>query len=479
MEENNKLGFWSLVMLIFVPTFGFTNITNNAVYLGPAAIPSWFLIALFYFLPMAIMFAELADAHTNETGGIYTWIKSGLGNKWAFIGTWSYFIANLFYLQFVFSRIPVFASWALFGENRFNDSNTYMLPLIGILMCILLTWIATKGVEKFSKISDIGGKFTLGATVLFILFAIVGFFKGTPSASEVTIEKMIPEFNVTYFATFSWLLFAVAGAEVGGTYIDKVKNAKKTFPRGVIMATILIATSYVIGSATVFLVASPEALSDAGLKDASFVVYKVLAQNWGLNGKIIVQIYALILTITSIAAYTLWIESPIKAMFSEVPENIFPKLLTKTDEKGSLINALWIQALVVIILIAIPLLGLESIDGFFKLITDLSALSLVLPYLIIGFAYMNFRLKGLEGEYTFFKTKTAYMTASVIVILFSLAGFFGAGLDYVIGAETTGEAVKSILMTYGGPLILVIVGIILKDFNLKRAALAAQKNMKS
>lgn len=471
MNKSKKLGFWSLVMLIFVPTFGFTNITNNAVYIGPAAIPSWLLVALLYFLPMAIMFAELAGAHTDKSGGIYTWIKSGLGEKWAFIGTWSYFIANLFYLQFVFSRIPVFASWAFYGENKFNDSNAYMLPIIGIVMCIILTWIATKGVEKFSKISDIGGKFTLGATVLFILFAIVGFLTGTPSATVVTTKDIIPEFNVAYFATFSWLLFAVAGAEVGGTYIDKVKNPKKTFPRGVLMATVLIAFSYVVGSATVFLVASPETLSSAGLKDASFIVYKILAQNMGMNGQLVVQVYALILTITSIAAYVLWIESPIKAMFSEVPENTFPKLLTKTDKKGSLINALWIQCIVVVVLIAIPLVGLKSIDSFFKLITDLSALSLVLPYLIIGVAYMRFRLKGLEGEYTIFKSKFAYMTASIIVILITLAGFFGAGLDYVIGAKTTFEAIKQIVMTYGGPIILIFVGIIIKKLSLKKASL--------
>ena len=36
-------------MLIFVPTFGFGNIASNAVALGPAAIPSWLIVALLFF----------------------------------------------------------------------------------------------------------------------------------------------------------------------------------------------------------------------------------------------------------------------------------------------------------------------------------------------------------------------------------------------------------------------------------------------
>ena len=37
MGKDKKIKLWALVMLIFVPTFGFGNIASNAVYLGPAA----------------------------------------------------------------------------------------------------------------------------------------------------------------------------------------------------------------------------------------------------------------------------------------------------------------------------------------------------------------------------------------------------------------------------------------------------------
>ena len=460
MTEQTKQGLslGTLVMLIFVPTFGFTNITSNGVALGPAAVPSWLLVCIFYFLPLTAIIAELASANRDKKGGIYNWIFCSLGPKWAFFGTWSYFISNLFYLQFVFARIPVMASWALFGENRFNDANVALLPYMSIFLCLALTWIASRGVRKFSKLSNLGGKLTFVVTGGFIVFALLAYFKGTPSATEFTMESMTPDFSTSYFATFSWLLFAVAGAEVAGTYIHEVDNPIRNFPRGVLMATMLVGTAYILGSLAVGLVASPEALVEANLKDATYVVYMLLAENWGVSSQLVVRLLALILIISSVAAYVVWIESPLRAMFSEVPQGTFPEFLTRQDDSGTLANALWLQAAVVIVLIAIPLVGLESIDAFFRLVTDLSALSLIIPYVILAVAYLVFRLKMDAAPFSMFRSNRLAITIAIGTMLVSIFGFFGAGIDYYVDADTGYAAARAIVLTYGGPFILILLG---------------------
>ena len=459
MKNAKKLGLWTLVMLIFVPTFGFGNIASNAVALGPAAIPSWLIVSLLFFLPLSVMIAELASANKDKGGGLYTWIECSIGPRWAFIGTWSYFVANLFYLQMVFARIPVMVSWALFGENRFNDANAYMLPWIGLGLAIALTYIATTGVKRFSKISDLGGKLTLTVTVIFILFAVRGVLVGRqPSATVFTTESVIPKFDADYFSTFSWLILAVAGAEVAGTYIKDVENPKKVFPKAVILATMFIAASYVLGSYAICLVASPDLIADAGVKDAAYVVYKMLAENWGLNGKILIQIYAAILTISSTAAYVVWLESPIRAMFSEVPDGTFPRLLTKKREDGTLVNALWVQCGVLLVLIVVPLAGLNSIDEFFNLLISLSALSLAVPYIVLAAAYLIFRLKGNVPPFVMLKSKSSVVAASIVVFILGVLAFFGAGWGEISGADSLSEAIVPIIMNYGGPVIFVVFG---------------------
>ncbi len=464
MKKTQGLSLWTLVMLIFVPTFGFNNITTNGVALGPAAVPSWLLVCLLYFLPLTAIIAELASANKHKGGGIYSWIAFSLGHKWAFFGTWSYFIANLFYLQFVFARLPVMASWALFGENRFGDHNVTLLPFLAILLCLALTWIASRGVKQFSRLSTWGGKFTFLTTGLFIFFAYLAYVTGTPSATEWTMETTMPDFSTSYFATFSWLLFAVAGAEVAGTYIHEVDQPIRNFPRGVIMATLLVGVAYILGSLAVSLVASPQALIDAGLKDAGYVVYLQLAESWGVSGKAVVQVYSAVLLVTSIAAYVVWIESPIRAMFAEVPQGTFPKILTTRDESGSFANALWIQAGVVVVLNALPLMGLTSIDALFRLLTDLSALSLVIPYIILAAAFLVFRLKNKPGPFTMMRSNKLATSVAVMTVLISIAGFFGAGIDYYVDAETGAAAAKAIIMTYGGPIVLIALGYGLTHF---------------
>jgi len=465
-EMQKRLGLWTVVLLIFVPTFGFRNITNNSVALGAAAIPSWILVAVLFFLPLSAMIAELSSNNSAKGGGIYSWIESGLGDRWAFIGTWSYFVANLFYLQTVFSKIPVAISWMMFGENRFDDSTTHYLPFIAMFFILLLTWIATRGVNKFSKLSDWGGIFTIVATVVFIFFALLGYMLGkTPAASVINVETMAPAFDLAYFSTFSWLLFAVAGAEVAGTYAKEVDNPKRNFPRAVLIATAMIAGAYIIGSLAVSLIASPDVLTKAGLKDSGFVVYKILAENWGLDGKIVVQIYSAIFVVTAIAAYVLWMESPIRAMFSDVPDNTFPKFLTTKNSDGMLTNALWLQCALLLLLVAIPLLGIGTVEGFFRLLTDLSSLSLVIPYLILILAYVGFRVKKTQTSFTMFKSDAVAYTVSAVTFIVAMAGFVGAGMDYIDKSATLMDAMPMILKIYVGPLVLILAGMGLVALN--------------
>ncbi len=464
MEQGKKLSLWTLIFLIVVPTFGFGNITNNVVALGAASIPSWIIVAILFFLPLSLMIAELASVSDKQGGGIYTWINHGLGANWAFIGSWSYFIANLFYLQMVFARIPVLISWTIFGENRFIDTPAYLVPLLSIIVAVVFTFIASVGVKTFSKISDIGGMFTLISVAVFVVFAIVGVAAGHQPATPLSTETMMPVFDVTYFATFAWLLFSFAGAEIGGTYVNEINNPKRTLPKAILTATMFVALAYILGSIAVLLVASPETIQEAGIKDSQYLVFKMLADQFGLNGDIIVKVYCGFLTIASSAAYILWMESPLRVIFSEVPEGTFPKVLTKKDDKGILKNALWIQLVAIIVLICIPMIGIESIDTFFNMLMDLSALALIPPYIILTAGYLVFRMKrSNDGKYTdMFKSRTLAIVAAVVTFILSVVAYTGAGFDYMVSDGTAVEKFTALAKVYAGPIILIGVGFILR-----------------
>ena len=67
-EKTKKLSMWTVVLLTVVPTFGFGNITNNVVALGPASVPSWLIVAPLFFLPLSLFIAELAPVNGHLSG---------------------------------------------------------------------------------------------------------------------------------------------------------------------------------------------------------------------------------------------------------------------------------------------------------------------------------------------------------------------------------------------------------------------------
>lgn len=107
------------------------------------------------------------------------------------------------------------------------------------------------------------------------------------------------------------------------------------------------------------------------------------------------------------------------------------------------------------------LLGLGSIYTFFKMLTELSSLAVVIPYVVLIYAYLVFRKNNKNLSFKFFKSDVLAYTLAYIGLILSCAGFLGAGLDYVIDSSGI-EDVILVLKTYGGPIILTLVGLIIK-----------------
>ena len=76
-----------------------------------------------------------------------------------------------------------------------------------------------------------------------------------------------------------------------------------------------------------------EALTKAtGMYD----VWVPWAESIGLPGDLMGKLAMTVITVGSVAAYIIWIESPIRVMFADVPRGTFPERLTHADEHGTL-----------------------------------------------------------------------------------------------------------------------------------------------
>ncbi len=437
MSDNRKvIGFGALVMMVMTAVFGFRNVINQYAMIGPSSMTLWFVGTLVYFLPLVLMMSEYASANEGKEGGVYSWVESSMGPKWAFFASWTYFFANIFYFATATSSILVYGSWGLFGRNIFGENAGMTLAASCIALFWINTWVCTKGVKWLSRLTTIAGSAALTMGFVFIAFALISVLVlGNEPAQAVTFQSIMPEINSWgTLMTVSWLLFALGGAESIGVYVNDTKGGIKTFVKGVIVAALVTGGLYILGAYATSLVLRQD---DVDLTNGIFSVFNQLGSQIGV-GPWITNFVGVILAITAIGGLALWTAAPAKIMFSELPKGLLPDILLKTDKQGTPVNALWIQAVIVTVLMLIPGMGIDSIETFMQTVISMTALNSLIPIIFLIIGYMGLRIKHNDMPRSFKISKSNTVALGISGLL--LVVFFGASFVTSIPAPSVWEA---------------------------------------
>lgn len=262
VHDTKKLTLVALILMIFTSVFGFNNIPRSFYLMGYSAIPWYILSGVLFFIPYAFMMAEYGAAFKNETGGIYSWMEKSVGPKYAFITTFMWYASYIIWMVNMSSGIWVIVSTAIFGSDLtsklslFGLNSTQTMGILGILLMVVFTFVASKGLNKITKVTSLGGiAVTLLNLVLLVgallVFVLNGFHLAQPieSVSKGFFSSPNPDY-LTTISTISFMVFAIfayGGIEVVGGLVDQTENPEKTFPKGVTIAAIVITVGYAIG----------------------------------------------------------------------------------------------------------------------------------------------------------------------------------------------------------------------------------------
>ena len=96
-EKRGTIGSFALLGMTVAAVFGIKNIINNNAAIGLAAAPSFFFATLLYFVPYTLVTAEFVGLNKDSESGVYAWVKTSMGGRWAFLTAFSYWFVNLFY----------------------------------------------------------------------------------------------------------------------------------------------------------------------------------------------------------------------------------------------------------------------------------------------------------------------------------------------------------------------------------------------
>ena len=505
--KEKKLGLMSLILMIFTSVYGFNNIPRSYYLMGYAAIP-WFVISgILFFIPFAFMVAEFGSAFREETGGMYSWMEKSVGPKYAFIGTFMWYTSYVLWMVNVSSGIwvPVSnlifgedctANWSFFGSELLSGSR--LLGLMAIVFFIFITYFDSKGIDKISKVTSIGGTAVLAINIMVVIGSIVMIIArhGRLEQPFAGMESLTVPLNVAYqgspimiLSFIVYALFAYGGIEAVGGLVDKTENPKKNFPKGIVMAAIVIVIGYaflimLVGSFTNY--DQILGADNITLGNVSYVIMSNFAAAFGrafgateatqialAHG--FARIYALIMLLALMGAMFTLVYSPLKQIIDGTPDELWPGKMGVIEKDGMPKNAMWIQCAIVCVMIFLVSFGGDTMQQFFLILTAMVNVGMTVPYTFISMAFPKFKkMENVDRSFVVFKTqKSANIWSAIVTLLLIFANAFA-----IIQPALDGD-IKTTIWSLSGPVIFGLVAYIIYTRYEKKQAAKSKDSVKS
>ena len=253
-SENAKpklprvMGFWDVLLFNIVTVLGPRWIAA-AAHNGTSSISLWFLAALLFFVPTALVIAELSTRFPQE-GGLYAWSKDAFGEFHGFVAGWTYWIYTLFYFPALLFASAAMAAYiggigyAPLAQNRsFLLAGSFALFFVAVFMNII-------GLRIGKWLQNAGAVGTFVPLMMLIVAAACVWYRHG-SVTQFTWSNVQPHWNWDTVNFWPQIAFAFGGLELVSSMSEEVKNPRKTFPRAILGSGIVIAVIYIAGTIAV------------------------------------------------------------------------------------------------------------------------------------------------------------------------------------------------------------------------------------
>jgi hypothetical protein len=221
-SKRNTIGKFGLLSLTFAAVFSFNNVINNNIEIGLASAD---VLSGHHFLLHSVLPDHCGIRVTEQKlrSGVYAWVKSSLGGRWAFISAYTYWFVNLFFFTSLLPRVIAYASYAFLGyEYILTPVATTALSMV---LFAFATYVSTNGAKMLGPITSVTSSLMLLLTLSYILLAGAALVGGVQPADPITVEAMIPDFSWAFLGITTWIFMAAGGAESVAVYVNDVKGA--------------------------------------------------------------------------------------------------------------------------------------------------------------------------------------------------------------------------------------------------------------
>ncbi|MDE3054873.1 MAG: APC family permease, partial [Gemmatimonadota bacterium] len=341
---------------------------------GPSSLLVWVIGAVGLFLPLAFTVLELSSRYPQE-GGIYVWTKQAFGDFAGFMTGWTYWGSNLTYLPGI---LYFAASTALyiFGARfaHLQDSPTYFIvfSLAGLLLAAVLN---IRGLQLGKWLTNLGAYATWIPMAVLIGMGFVAAAR-FGSATPITAHTLVPSFGLKDMIFWATLAFGYSGLEAGSFMGEEIEDPRRSVPRAVLIAGLIIPALYILGTLAILL-ALPRG-QVTGLQGIMDAIVRT-GDRVGLAG--LGPFAAVLIVVSAMGGVGAWLSAPARLPFVAGIDNYLPRAFGKLHPRyDTPYVALLLQAIVAAVCAVLGQAG-ETPKKAYDILVSLGIIAYFLPYL--------------------------------------------------------------------------------------------------
>ena len=231
-------------------TYGIEDIVHGAGY--GRAILFLILTPLLWSLPTAFMIGELSSALPFE-GGYYAWVRRAMGNFWGFQEAWLSLAASVFDMA-IYPTLFVAYLTRLFPWFSVNYRGV-MVGLAVVIVCAILNIAGVKVVSTTSLwlFFALSSPFLLIVLLSPVKYGALFHAVTTPTTSKV---DLIGGLLICMWNYMGW--------DNASTIATEVERPQRTYPRAMLVAVMIVALSYIVPVAAVWITGLPTGAWETG-----------------------------------------------------------------------------------------------------------------------------------------------------------------------------------------------------------------------
>ncbi len=418
-KRATALGVFSLAMITAGSVDSIRNLPATALF-GSSLIFFFVLGAIFFLLPSALVSAELAST-SEEQGGVYVWVKNAFGKPSGFLAVWFQWIENVIWYPTILSFVAGTIAYLVSPDLATNRAFLITIILVAFWGTTVINLMGIQASARFANFCTITG--LLIPMMLIIGLGVVWITSGKHLEIQFTAHAMFPHANANMWVALTGIMLSFCGMEIATVHGRDVDNPQRSYPRAMLISTIIIVSTLICGSLAIAIVLPANHISlVAGIMEAFTAFFTAYHLQW------VLPVVAIMLVIGGMGGVNNWIIAPTRGLSIALNDSDIYPWLCKKNGKGAPAVLLILQALIVSVITLVFLL-LPSVNASYWLLTALAAQLYMLMYLFMFAAAIRLRYKKLPRE-DGFMIPVGKNTGMWIV---AGAGFIGSLVTFIIG----------------------------------------------